>query len=49
MNAARYGHATEHAAESILVVVTFASVCCGVLSAAMAAAGTKAMTRLKHG
>ncbi|MBZ5632694.1 MAG: hypothetical protein LAO55_06135 [Acidobacteriia bacterium] len=49
VNAEKYGHPIEHAAENILVVVTFASVLCGLLSASAAAFGAKLLARPKHG
>jgi hypothetical protein len=41
VNSEKYGHPIEHAAENILVLVTFACVACGALGAGMAAAGPK--------
>jgi hypothetical protein len=49
VNAEKYGHVIERAAESILTVVTFACVFCGILSGITAAAGPKILARLRHG
>ncbi len=48
VDAQRYGHTMEHAAENIVAMVLFASVVCGVLSGLAAALGTRLAARLKH-
>jgi hypothetical protein len=47
VNAEKYGHAIEHAAENILVFVTFASVVGGTLSAGIMAGSMKLRSTVK--
>lgn len=49
VDAEKYGHTIEHAAEQIMTMVTFACVLAGVVSAVAAATGPRIVARLRHG